>query len=144
GRPRCGSSRARAVGRRGRVLPMSTGAVGLRPLHVADVLRHVAGPLRAVTPVVPGTFLTPSRSWDISLGTLPTWARTFPCTSGPLPSRTRYAPSCAAAVGDPPRHVADVLRRVASLTGAVAWSARHTSRVVRAVTRARLQVIPIH
>src|SRR5438105_8967342 len=117
---------------------MSTGAVGLRPRHVALVLPRVAGRLWAVTRSCLARFFTHSRLWEISLATLPPWSRTFPCTSGPLPSRTRYASSCAAAVGDPPRHVAHVLRPVAGLTGAVARSPRHTSRLVQAVTRAGL------
>src|SRR5438552_2357502 len=67
------------------MLPASTGAVGVRPRHVALVLRRVAGHLPVVTRSCLVRFFTHSRLWEISLGTLPAWSSAFPCTSEPLP-----------------------------------------------------------
>src|SRR5437773_1571374 len=80
------------------MLPASTGAVGVRPRHVALVLRRVAGHLPVVTRSCLVRFFTHSRLWEISLGTLPAWSSAFPCTpldlerlrwEGPDPEKLR-------------------------------------------------------
>jgi hypothetical protein len=120
------------------MLPMSTGAVGERTRYVAHVLRRVAGHPWAVTRSYLVRFFTHSWLWEISLGALPTSSGAFPCTSGPLhvvlgtllhARRLWEVP-----LGTLPRSSGVLPGSPVLLPGCP----RHASRVVQAVTRARL------
>ena len=120
------------------MLPASTGAVGVRPRHVALVLRRVAGHLRAVTRSCLVRFFTHSRLWEISLDTLPTGqarSRARPGRYHVVLGTLLHAPRLwEMALGTLPTSTGVLPGSPVLLPG----RPRQASRVAQAVTRARL------